>query len=189
MVRMKQKYYWTTALLKMHKDWRCLGADSNRTVLFVECIQLLTWVTLWSSSLFEKPRVVHLLKNIPTFRGTRKVSTMFNSLSVFPDINHIIPFHSTSLGSVSTISFHFGLILPSAFTPSDHSTDSLHAFLFSQCVLHFLPIYYIILYLSKTADYVAARYACSTFSAGAKYVASCSAANTVTIRTARCAFP
>jgi hypothetical protein len=51
-----------------------------------------------------------------------------------------IPPHTISLRSISILSTHLHLVLPSGFIPSGFPTNVLHAFLLSPFVLHALPI-------------------------------------------------
>jgi hypothetical protein len=49
-------------------------------------------ITTWSWACLEKPPVVHLLKNFPTFYGTPRFITMF--ISPYPGSDRSSPYHS-----------------------------------------------------------------------------------------------
>jgi hypothetical protein len=112
--------------------------------LFAPVAKIHSLTRSWSWALFEKPSVVQLLKNFPAFYGTRKFVTVFTralhwSLSWTRSIQST-PSNLISQRSIFVFSTHLRNGLPSAFFPSDFATNILYAILFSQFVLHALPI-------------------------------------------------
>jgi hypothetical protein len=102
------------------------------------------WLTPWSWALLEKPPVAQLLKNFPTFYGTRRFITVFTralhwSLSWVRLIQSIPP-HPVSLRSTVILFSHPRLGLPSVLFLYGFPTKILYPFCFSPCVLHALPI-------------------------------------------------
>jgi hypothetical protein len=94
-------------------------------------------ITPWSWALLEKPPIAQLLKNFPTFYGTRKFITVFTRvlywyLSWARWIQSTPP-HPISLRSIFILSSYLRLGLPSGFFPSGLSTKILYAFHFSIC--------------------------------------------------------
>jgi hypothetical protein len=101
-------------------------------------------VCIWSWASLEKPPVVQLLKNFPTYYGTRRFITVFTttllfSLSCARWIESIPP-HSISPRWTLILSCHLRIRLPNGLFPSGFPTNILYAFLFSPFVLHALPI-------------------------------------------------
>ena len=86
--------------------------------------------TPWSRVLLEKLTCSHVVKKLPTFHVTRRFITAFTSflhmsLSWASSIQSI-PLQPTSWRSISVLSSHLGLGLPSGFFPSGFPTKSLH---------------------------------------------------------------
>jgi hypothetical protein len=84
-------------------------------------------LTRYSSALLKKPPVPQLLKNFPKIYGTRTFITVFRRAR---SIQSIAP-HATSLRSILILSTHLRLGLPNGLFPSEFSTKTLYAFLFS----------------------------------------------------------
>ena len=73
----------------------------------------------WSWALLEPPPILQLLKNFPTFYGTRRFITMFTralhlSLSLDRSIQSI-PSHSVSLKSILILFTHLVVVFPVVF--------------------------------------------------------------------------
>jgi hypothetical protein len=102
---------------------------------------------------------VQLLKNFPTFYGTRK----FHWPYLLPDQSS--PHHY--LRSILILFTHIFLALPSGLFPSGFPTKIPYAFLFTPVVLHALPTSFSLvssvqLYLAKSTSYEALRHAVSS---------------------------
>jgi hypothetical protein len=102
-----------------------------------------TWLlqlTSWSWALLEKQPVEQLLKNSPTFYGTRRFITVFTralhcSLTWARGIQSISS-HPIYLRSILILSTHLLLGLPSGLFPSRFPTKILHTFLYpSSCYI------------------------------------------------------
>jgi hypothetical protein len=93
-------------------------------------------LTPWSWVLTEKPQVVQLLKNFPTFFGTWRFITVFTRVrhrSVSQAwLIQSVPFHPTSSRHILILSSHLRLGLPSGLYPSGSPTKTLYAFVFSR---------------------------------------------------------
>ena len=94
--------------------------------------------------LLEKLTGFHLVKQFPTFYGTRKLITAFTSashlsLSWASSIHSITP-HPIFWESILTLSSHLRLGLPSGLFPSGFSIKTLYMPLLSPYVLHAQPI-------------------------------------------------
>jgi hypothetical protein len=88
-----------------------------------------TSITSWSWDLLENLPVVQLLKNFPTFYGTRRFITVFTralhwSLSLARSIQSIPP-HPISVRSILILSTHLHLGLPGGLLPSGLSWQLL----------------------------------------------------------------
>jgi hypothetical protein len=83
----------------------------------------------------EKPPVVQLLKNFPTFYGTRRFITAFTRALHWslPWARSIwsIPSYPISLRSILILSTHLRLYLPSGLFPPGFPINILYAFLFT----------------------------------------------------------
>jgi hypothetical protein len=91
----------------------------------------------WRRALLEKPQVMQLLKNFPTFYGIRRFVTMFTraldwSLSWAKSIQPIPP-HHISLRYILMLSTHLRLDLSSGLLPYRFPANILYA-------IHFYPI-------------------------------------------------
>jgi hypothetical protein len=89
----------------------------------------------WRWALLQKPPIVQLLKNFPTFYGTRRFITVFTralhwSLSWARSIESILS-HSISLRSSLILSTYLRLGLHSGLFPSGFPTNVLYVFLFA----------------------------------------------------------
>jgi hypothetical protein len=88
--------------------------------------------TPWSRVLLEKPTIAHLLKNFPTFHGTRSsLSCQQEPASgLHPEPEEPSPHtHPISLTSIVTLSSHLRLGLPSGLFALCFPTKALYAFL------------------------------------------------------------
>jgi hypothetical protein len=110
-------------------------------------------LTTWRWALLQKPPVVQLLKDFPTFYGTRRFITVFTRalrclLSWARSIQPIPP-HPVSLRSILILFTHLRLGLPSGLFPSGFHTNILYAFLLSPirttCSAHLIVLDLIIL--------------------------------------------
>jgi hypothetical protein len=94
--------------------------------------------TPWNCVLLQKPPVPQLLKNFPPFLWNPKVHChVHKSLPLVPTLNHPHPIYLTT---ILILSSHLRLGLPSGLFPYGFPIKILHAFLFSPCVVHTLPI-------------------------------------------------
>jgi hypothetical protein len=65
----------------------------------------------WNWTLFEKPPIVHLLKNFPAFYGARRCITVFSSPLLVPILSQLSPYHPIlSLRSILILSTHLRLV-------------------------------------------------------------------------------
>jgi hypothetical protein len=99
-------------------------------------------LTSRSWALLEKPPIVQLLKNCPSFYGTQRFITVFTraihwSLS-WPRSIQFLQLHSIPLRSILILSIHQRLGLPSGLFPSGFPTNILDVFFFYPFVLHAL---------------------------------------------------
>jgi hypothetical protein len=107
-------------------------------------------LTPWNWALLEKPPVVQLINNFPTFYGTWRFITVFTSPSLVPILNQINPFHTTQF-SLSKI--HFNIIhsptsWSSYWSLSGFPTNILYACLFpvnATCPAHLVFLDLIVL--------------------------------------------
>ena len=119
------------------------------------CKQLIWGVTClltpWSRVLLEKLTGFQLVKNFPTFYGTKRFITAFTSarhlsLSWASSIQYI-PTHPTSWRYVLTLTSHLCLGLPIGLVPSGFPTKTLHMLLPSSicatCPAHLILLYFI----------------------------------------------
>jgi hypothetical protein len=114
-----------------------------------------TTCVAWSWILLKKPPVAQLLKNFPTFYGTRRFITVYTrvlycSLSWAISIQSIPP-HPISLRYILILSIHLGLSFPSGLFPYGFPTKILYAFLFfpirASYPAHLIFLYFIIVIL------------------------------------------
>jgi hypothetical protein len=96
-------------------------------------------VTSWSWALLKKPPVTQLLKNFPTFYGTRRFITVFTRalhwyLSWARSIQSVSP-HPICLRSILILSTHLCLGIPSIHFPSGFPTNILYTFCFAPCYM------------------------------------------------------
>jgi hypothetical protein len=106
-------------------------------------------LTLWSWVILQKvPSVAQLFRNFPAFYCTQRFITMFTRAHCWSllraRLTHFIPPHHISLRSVLIIDYHQCLGPPSGLFSSGFPTKTLYAVLFSLCVLHALPISFLI---------------------------------------------
>jgi hypothetical protein len=119
----------------------------------------LTLFEVWlarRSRVLQKSPVAQLLKNSPTFYGTRRFFTVFTtarhwSLS-WDRIIRSTPPYSICLRSISILSFHIRLGLPSGLSPSGFPTKKkVYTFIFyplrAMCHVHLILLDFIILLL------------------------------------------
>jgi hypothetical protein len=98
----------------------------------------------WSWALLEEPPIAQLLRNFPTFHGTRRFISVFTralhwSLSWAWSIQSISS-HPIPLWYILKLFTHLRLGLHSGLFPSGFPTTIPYAFLFSSFVLHALSI-------------------------------------------------
>ena len=101
-------------------------------------------LTPWCRVLLEKLTGLQLVKKFPAFHGTRRFITALTSvrhlsLSQASSIQSTPP-HPTSWRSISVLSSHLSLGLPSGLFPSGFPTKTLFKPLPSPYVLHAPPI-------------------------------------------------
>jgi hypothetical protein len=125
--------------------WYRYRFDSDIELIYCEFVKYGTQLTSWSWDLLEKPPVVQLLKNFPTFYGARRFITVFTralhwSLFSVRSIQSIPP-HPISLRSILILFTHLRLGLPSGLFPSGFPTNILYAFLLSHSCYMSCPSY------------------------------------------------
>jgi hypothetical protein len=113
-------------------------------ILRISYAPVFRWVTAWSWALLENPPVAQLLKNFPTFYGTRMFITVFTralhwSLSWARSIQSIPP-HSMSVRTFLILSSQVCLGLPSGPFPSGFPTKFLYASVSATCPAYLIFI-------------------------------------------------